>query len=227
MTIFDWKEFDLDSGGGTDGTAGLVAFPSENPAISTFQGQAFPMVQMGKWMIWPYYGTVNGKRATGWNEGVIEYWQYGQNTGSQDLIMLLKIYPIHSNRNYYRVTWDWNIGSGQVRVEVHKNDTLFNTQADTSIPPPNVTGWSGMRTQFRWVDTAKASFEFKVWGNKNDGNGWISLIPAGKYTFSGANILADNNDNAFAIGGGELDNTLNRRNYYDNFSIKRLSFPPL
>lgn len=228
MTILDWRYFQ-DATPTTPANHSLSG--SRNAVVTTpaFAGEDYPVV-IGGSTIYPAYGTVNGRRATGWNEGLLEYWQFHQNDSDPYMVNILKAYPLSlAASSYYYIIWGPSAGGPYIRASAFINGTIVQTQVGAGVIfGPADNQWDGMRTQFRWTSMAKTAFEIKCWGNTLDGQGWRQILPgAGTFTFTGSTRVPDSNNCIFALGGGEINNSLNRRSYFDNIRLSKVPFPPL
>lgn len=150
--------------------------------------------------IWAYYGTINGKNARGWNEGLMEYWQnqftFASSTtfGPPDIV--IKNDPGLNSQNNYRI----RILDDSVRIDKRRAgvDTIALTYTHShgfSFP----RNWRGVRVQFRWKTSAKTDFEIKAWA-KRPAEDWLECTPSGGYVDS-SDPVPDRTDNEWMIGG--------------------------
>lgn len=170
----------------------------------------------------PSGSTINGINVLGYNEGLVEWWQW-IDSGTAQPAANIRLKYLAPSTNYYEFSW-FKVGSDLnlwFSKALNGSGSTFFSTSTVDFPPP--TGqWFGVRCQFRWQDDAHTLYEFKVWGNLNDNSGWRQVSPDGGVIDNGSilGLLPDRTDYKFALGGA----TWKR---FDNFRISPVPFPPL
>jgi hypothetical protein len=171
------------------------------------------------WMF-PHAETVNGATAHGWNEGLMEYWQYAFNHNTLSFSAISIIWKLDSTRppgNYYNL----RIANTQVSLQKRRNGTT----GSVVLYPNDWTDtlnqrWVKVRCQFRWLDPLEQTqFQIKAWILLPEENVWREYTPEGGIIVDD-DPIPDSPVNMFMVGGGD-NRTIGR------FRLRFLSNPPL
>ena len=231
MTIYDWARLSDDTTYGNvpslDSSISLpvAALPTAtNPKMLCINFDAAAPIFEGA--IYPRFGTVNGKSATGWSEGLMECW-FTPGTGSSVGFEVRFGVQLQNNRTDFYLL-EWRGGGGGAYVNVTKNGAGASALYNSFGSPPFgwvSTGWFGLRAQFRYTDQ-DTKMNFKMWGHDDAGGDWVELTPVGGVIDTSPHGR-DSSCEFFIAGNMEIDDAGNQYPYIDNFSMKRVPNPPL